>query len=120
MTDERERSRELARTALERATEGVEPQTAPLLDAVPAMLAESLRRRREQAEGDAVVRVCRRAIPRLAAAAAVLVALSTALLLIEGRSVSATSSSWDDVLVAGDSVSDELLLGSMLDAESER
>ena len=119
MTDERNASTELTRAALERATEGVEPRTEPLLDAVPAMLAEALARRRAQAGGDALVRACRRAIPRLAAAAALLVVVSTALLLIDGRSGAGARSTWDEVLVAGDDVSDELLLGSMLDAEGE-
>ena len=127
MSDERRRTLEerraeqvaLARAALERATDGDEPRTAALLAGVPGILAEARRRRGTTDVLAAGVQACRRAIPRFAAAAAVLVAIGTALLLTGGNHTTDAATTWEDVLVAGDGVSDEMLLGSMLDAETE-
>ena len=107
----------LAHEALVRAAEGLEPGIDVLLDAVPGMLAEAHRRRRGRDALAASVPLARRIIPRLAVAAALLVAISAALVLTgDGGTTGGTS--WDDVLVAGNGVSDELILGSILDTES--
>ena len=104
--------------ALERSTAGVEPRVDRLLDGVPLMLAEARRRRAGRDALTAGATLARTAIPRLAAAAAVLVAISAALWLTRGE-VTPARSSWDDVLVAGNGVSDELILGTILEPEDE-
>ena len=89
MDDDRRRVRD----ALERSTDGATPDLEPLLDAVPRMLAEAARRREQAQRVDlltASIPFARTAIPRLAAAAAVLVAITTVLLL-RGADVSTTT-----------------------------
>lgn len=104
--------------ALERSTAGIEPRADLLLDRVPQMLAEARRRRAGRDALTASVALARTAIPRLAMATALLVAISAALWLTAGDA-SPAGSTWDDVLVAGNGVSDELILGSILESEDE-
>ena len=81
----------LVRDALERSVDGSDARIDGLLDAVPQMMAEAQRRRRQGAGRDtltASIPTARQAIPRLAAVAALLVAVSVALLLTgSGNSV---------------------------------
>jgi hypothetical protein len=72
--------RELVREALGRAAGDGAPDVSRIADAVPAMIAEARRRRAfESRVGtiDAVVPLARRAIPAMAAAAAVLALVAT-------------------------------------------
>jgi hypothetical protein len=108
----------LVRAALERATDGAEPRTDRLLDAVPRMLGEARRRRGRRDALAASVPLARAAIPRLAAAAALLVALS-ATLVLTGDDATSPTTSWDQVLVTGGAVSDDLIVGTLLDEEEE-
>jgi len=76
--DHREAKRDLARRALERSTEGVVPDMARLLDAVPGLVNEA-RRRRLATGRDPIsdlVPLAWKALPRLAAVAAALVLVS--------------------------------------------
>lgn len=115
----KEEERGVAREALERSTEGDVPRIDLLLEGVPCMLAEARRRRGRRDALAASVPLARLVIPRLAVAAALLVAISAALLLTADDTSTAARSTWDDVLVAGNGVSDELILGSILEAEAD-
>ena len=111
----------LAREALARAADGPQPRTEVLLARVPSMLAEARRRRGRRDALSASVPLARVAIPRLAAAAALLVAVSVGLVLTaEGESSRTAPASWDQVLVAGGTVSDDVILSAMLGEEGER
>jgi len=115
----REDDRVLVREALERATDGIEPRIDTLLDAVPRMLAEAGQRRARHSRRDAItasVPLARTAIPGLTAAAALLVAISVALLL-GGSGTESTSGSIEEMLVAGNGVTDEMILGTMFEEE---
>ncbi len=87
------------------------------------MMAEAQRRRRQGAGRDtltASIPTARQAIPRLAAVAALLVAVSIALLLTGSESGTASTSSFDDLLVAGNGVSDEMIVESILGPEEQQ
>jgi hypothetical protein len=73
------RSRDISRGALRKATEGLDSDASKLAGAVPDLLAEAERRRRDdrrESVGAAVLPVGRRLLPALASAAALLVAAS--------------------------------------------
>jgi hypothetical protein len=80
--------RELVREALDRAPGAGEPELAHLLEAVPALMAEARRRRslagRPQ-RGSALGTDAQRAIPKLAVATAVVVALAATAALLPAR-----------------------------------
>ena len=63
--------------------------------------------------------MARRAIPRLAAVAALLVAISTALLLTGSETATSSTTSFDDLLIAGNGVSDEMIVESILGPEEQ-
>jgi hypothetical protein len=114
--------RTLVREALERSTEGAESNLDGLLDAVPRMLREAELRRERAASRDALtasIPLARAAIPRLAAAAALLVVVSVALVLTGSgaQSTSTTTFGVDDLIFAGNGVTEELLVESILEPE---
>jgi hypothetical protein len=114
--------RTLVREALERSTEGAESNLDGLLDAVPRMLREAELRRERAASRDALtasIPLARAAIPRLAAAAALLVVVSVALVLTGSgaQSTATTTSGVDDLIFAGNGVTEELLVESILEPE---
>ena len=118
----REDDRTLVREALEQSTEDAEPSLDGLLDAVPRMLREVELRRALAASRDALsasIPLARAAIPRLAAAAALLVAVSAALVFTGdgAQSTAATTSGVDDFIFAGNGVTEELLIESILEPE---
>ena len=113
----------LVRDALERSVDGTDARIDGLLDAVPQMMVEAQRRRRQGAGRDtltASIPTARQAIPRLAAVAALLVAVSVALLLTGSESGTTSTSSFDDLLVAGNGVSDEMIVESILGPEEQQ
>lgn len=124
MREERKRGRAAAREALERATGDREPDVAPLLDKVPWMMREAARRReasRRRGMLAASIPQARRAIPRLAAATAVLVVVSAVLLFTGGRTTSTQApGSIDDLIARGNGLTDQLIVESILGPEEER
>jgi len=119
----RKRPEELSREALERATSDREPDLGALLESVPEIMAEAARRRSAQRRPDsvtAVVPLAWKAIPRLAAAAVVLVLVSVGLVLTNGetpREETGDVSEW--VLGIGDTeVSTDLLLQTIVGLEN--
>jgi len=112
----------LAREALERATDGTDAPIDGLLDSVPQMLQEAQRRRRQPSRRDALtasIPMARSAIPRLAAVAALLVVISAALLLTGSETETSSTTSFDDLLIAGNGVSDEMIVESILGPEEQ-
>jgi hypothetical protein len=111
------------REALERSTEGLTADVGPLVDAVPGILREARRRRSARVDTlTASIPFARTAIPRLAAAAAVLVAI-TAVLWVGGNewttaptttADASQTSSTDDWLLTGDGVTEEQILRSLI------
>lgn len=84
---DRRSDRDIVREALERAHQDFEPDTGRLLDSVPAMMAEAVRRRRLAGKIGPMagaVSIGRRAVPVLAAATVIL--LAVAALLFYGES----------------------------------
>jgi len=114
--------RHQVREALDRATDGTEVHIDRLLDSVPRMMEEAQRRRRRASRRDvltASIPMARRAIPRLAAVAALLVAISTALLLTGSETGTSSTTSLEDLLIAGNGVSDEMIVESILGTEEQ-
>jgi hypothetical protein len=107
--------RTLVRGALRRAVESPEPEVVRLIVAVPGMLAEARRRRRLAEQRDlvtAVVPLARRAIPRLAAAAALLLAIAAALFLTDSNGEMTSDIGLDQLILTGSAdgeVADPLL-----------
>lgn len=120
----RDDDRQLVRDALKRSVDGTEANVDELLAAVPQMM-ERAQGKRGRAHGrdalTASIPAARSAIPRLAAVAALLVAISAALLLTGGETgtIATTTSSFDDLLVAGNGISDELIVESILGPEEQ-
>lgn len=131
----RERDREQVRDLLERAGDSPEPQLDHLTAAVPGLLAEAARLRNADdsiSDGvrigllDQVVPLAWRAIPGLAAAAILLVAISGALFLTEnGPTVTGTATTstidLDRLFLTGEleSAEQDLLLDAWLAAEDD-
>ena len=114
--------RQLVRDALKHSTDGAEAKIDGLLDAVPQMMQQAQRQRGRADRRDALtasIPAARSAIPRLAAVAALLVAISTALLLTGGETATGATSSLDDLLVAGNGISDEMIVESILGPEEQ-
>ena len=116
--------RQLVRDALKRSVDGTEANVDGLLDAVPQMMERAQGKRGRAHRRDALtasIPAARSAIPRLAAVAALLVAISAALLLTgsETGTIATTTSSFDDLLVAGNGISDELIVESILGPEEQ-
>jgi len=112
----------LVREALKRSVEGADANIDGLLDAVPQMMEQAQRQRRQANRRDtltASIPTARSAIPRLAAVAALLVAISAALLLTGGETGTTATSSLDDLLVAGNGISDEMIVESILGPEEQ-
>jgi hypothetical protein len=119
----REDDRELARQALRRAAEGSEPAMERLLDAVPEMLAEAERRRRSLERIDpvsAIVPLAWKAIPRLAAAAALLAIVSAALFITDWGRTEDIGQDFDALIFSGngDTGEDNLLLKAIVEQEN--
>jgi hypothetical protein len=121
----RKRPEELSREVLERATSEREPDVGALLEAVPEIMAEAARRRAARRRPDsvaAVVPLAWKAIPRLAAAAVVLVLVSVGVALTGGESTDVETETGDVgawVLWMGDTeVSTDLLLEAIVDLEN--
>lgn len=94
--------RSLSRAALESSVECAPVEVARLVDAVPGLMLEA-ERRRQVLETDsllALVPVARWAIPRLAAAAVALVAVSGVLLLFDGNTVGRADRGVDTLLLS--------------------
>jgi hypothetical protein len=114
--------RQLVRDALKRSVDGTEAKIDGLLNAVPRMVEQAQRQRERAGRRDALtasIPAARSAIPRLAAVAALLVAISAALLLTGSETGTTTASSFDDLLVAGNGVSDEMIVESILGPEEQ-
>ena len=114
--------RRLVREALKRSVDGTDANIDRLLDAVPQMMEQAQRQRRQASRRDtltASIPTARSAIPRLAAVAALLVAISAALLLTGGETGTTATSSVDDLLVAGNGISDEMIVESILGPEEQ-
>ena len=110
--------RETARRALRRAVEGREPDLERYLDAVPEMILEAQRRRREEAEAGALVTsipVLQWAIPRLAVATAALVLLAAVLFVTTPTSTTSGPDRMEALLLGqnGGELSTELILESI-------
>jgi hypothetical protein len=110
--------REVSRRALHQATEGLEPDLTRLLDAVPGILLEAERRRRRRATRDALsasVPLARWAIPRLAAAAALLVVLAGALLYTTPTATDESLDLDELILSDSDSLTTDAILGVLVE-----
>jgi hypothetical protein len=121
----RKRPEELSREALERATSDREPDQGALLESVPEIMAEAARRRAVERRQDSVIAVVPlawKAIPRMAAAAVVLVLVSVGLVLTGGEPSIETDENGDVsvwVLGTGDTeVSTDLLLETIVGLEN--
>lgn len=106
------------RHALRTAAGEMDPDVSHLIAAVPRMMAEARRRRVQVPETPlaAVASLAARAIPRLAAAATVLVLLATVMLFIDASRTGADRQDLDSVLL-GDADAggiEDLLLGETL------
>jgi hypothetical protein len=107
--------RTLAREALQRAVESPEPDVDRLIDAVPGMLAEARRRRRLGERRDLVTAVAPlawKAIPRLAAATALLLAIAAALFVTDSNGETTSDIGLDQLILTGSTdgeVADPLL-----------
>jgi hypothetical protein len=113
------RDRDAIRRVLEQATRLPTPDTESLLARVPAVLAEARRRAAVPSRDDAfsaVVPVAWTVLPRLAAAAAVLVAVATGFYWFEdGATASAPASVESWILGDGDTdIDDDLVLEAVL------
>ena len=125
MSDERNRrdnDRALAREALERSTEDLDPRVDALLEAVPHMLEQAALRREARARRGALtasIPLARTAIPRLAAAAALLLAVTSVLLLTgTGGQPADETPSVDEIIIAGSNgMTADQFLESMLQSE---
>lgn len=118
---ERVDDRALARAALKRAPGPGKPDVTRLLDAVPALMAEA-RRRRASAWPDRPESFAARAwvaIPKLAAAAALLGILGAAALLIDSERSTSGRTGFDSMILtsANEGGSDDVLLEAMMEAE---
>ncbi len=106
------------RHALRTAAGEMEPDVSHLVAAVPRMMAEARRRRVQVPETPlaAVVPLAAKAIPRLAAAAAVLVLLATVMLFKDASPTGADRQDLDAVLLGGTDAGgvEDLLLGKTL------
>ncbi len=90
----------LVREALRRAPGSREPDVSRLVDAVPALMAEA-RRRRDVPLAAPLAERARRAIPRLAVATVVVVALGSASLFLDGETPSNSIGSFDSAILNG-------------------
>ena len=115
-TTKKPKADEIARRALQRAAGSGEPDVGRLVDAVPEILAEARRRRAGRAPVDPVIAVmvslARRAIPHLAAAAAMLVLAATFLGFRDAPETAGSQDDLDGYILTGemsDDVSDVLL-----------
>jgi len=113
-----------AREALERATDGLSPDVGRLLDNVPHMMREAARRRdrrRARSVLAASIPPARRAIPRLAAATALLVAIG-AVLWLSGAQTTSSDGAADigDLIVSGSGPTDRLIVERILEPEREQ
>jgi hypothetical protein len=122
MTEKR-RDANLARRALTRATEGAEPEMTRLLDAVPEMMAEAARRRRLESRLDpvsAVVPLAWKLIPRLAAAAVLLVVVSATVYVMDSDHGEEAGRDFDSLIYNGSAPAggQDLLLEAIVDQEN--
>jgi hypothetical protein len=124
--DERDERRELARRVLRDSTRGVEPSMENLLASVPALVDEARRRRAGAATDDPIavlVPLARRALPRLAAAAAVLLLVSAGFYVkevgLETGGVEETTGGVESLLLTGtwSGEDGDPLLGAILGQE---
>jgi len=112
--------RESIRDALERATRVPRPDTDALLARVPVVLAEASRRglrpRREDAFS-AMVSMAARALPRLAAVAALFVVVAAGLHWNAGAAHGTASRSVESLVLTGDDsdIADDLVLETILE-----
>jgi hypothetical protein len=102
---EREDDRALVRDALRVAPGPEEPDITHLLEAVPALMAEARRRRSASAPSglaSALAERARRAIPRLAVATVVVVALASTASLVYRETPGNGSGGFDSMVLSGD------------------
>jgi len=122
MKDESPDDRTLVRAALERAARDPEPDMSRLLDAVPGLLAEAGRRRlfRRETPLTAVVPLAWKLIPRLAAAAVILVLASTVMVLRDSGGTDRDRQDLDRLLLVGTDAAgvEDLLLEDILAQEN--
>jgi len=115
-TTKKPRADEIARSVLRRAAGPGEPDVGRLVDAMPEIQAEARRRRASQAQVDPivslVVSLARSAIPRLSAAAAMLVLAATFFGFRDASQAAGSQTDLDTYILTGemgDDVSDLLL-----------
>jgi hypothetical protein len=114
---------DLARQVLRKAAGQIEPDVSRIVAAVPEIMAEARRRRARETQAaplDALALLARRAIPRLAAAAAVLILAAGILGLRDTPATADTTTGVDGYLLTGElsqGVSD-LLLEAMAEKEN--
>lgn len=117
------RDEDLARRALRRAGEGVDPDMTRLLDAVPRLMSEADRRRGVESRLDpvsAVVPLAWKLIPRLAAAATLLVIASAAVYVVDAGRDEEAGQDFDSLIYDGfePAGAQDLLLEAIVDQEN--
>jgi hypothetical protein len=97
--------RDVVKEAFRQAQGEAEPDVGRIVDAVPAMMAEA-RRRREHVERAGTIGflapLARRALPRLAAAAAILVVAATLVAFQDGSDTTISSAGSDNLMLTGE------------------
>lgn len=113
--------RDRARDALLKATASEEPDIGHLLEAVPGMLARArLRRERESTLFTAIVPLAWRAIPRLAAATAILALVATAAFLRDDSRSESSRERPGGWLLSGGNADGDLLYQALTEQENGR
>ncbi len=109
----------ISRETLRRALESLEADTARLQAAVPGLMIEAGRRRRQAAAGPSLVALAWRAVPRFAAAAVVLLAIAAALGVWERASADdGGNGAALEAAIAGGAGYDDALADAMLPQEN--
>jgi len=123
MTRRHDLERDLVRQALTRATAEPEAGLEPLADAVPGILAEAARQRQLEAPLDALsaaALLARMVLPRLALATAILAAVATAALVVNGSTNGTTGDNAETLLLGDNSLTDERIVDALVSLEDGR
>ncbi len=99
---DRDDDRGLVRDALRRAAGDGEPDVTRLVESVPALMAEARRRRRAEVRAaPSLADRARRAIPRLAVATIVVVAIAMTVSFLDRDTTTSASGTYDSLVLAG-------------------